>query len=157
MAASRSHPARKGAPGRKTSGRPTQIFVSYARKDSAHARQVADALRAAGFEPWLEEQQVNPGENWPQAIGNAIEKSDGIVLLVSKAFLASPRLVEEWNYAIGSRRHAGRVIPIVAPGTPDDSIPWILKRLPHVKAGSDWKRTGRRAASELLRQIEEAD
>lgn len=152
MAASRSH-ARRSTSSKKASSRPSKIFISYATKDKASAHQIAEELRSAGFDPWLDAQQVQPGENWSQAIGNALEKSDAIVLLVSKAFLQSPRLIEEWNFAIGSKKHAGRVLPIVAPGTPVASIPWILKHLQHLKAGTDWKRTGRRAA-DLLREIE---
>jgi hypothetical protein len=141
------------AASKRASSRPIRVFISYAHKDSKQARLIAEGLRSGGTEPWLDLQELNPGENWPQAIGNAIEKSDAIVLLITAAFLRSPRF-EEWNYAIGSKKHAGRVLPIIAPGTPDDSLPWILKRVHHLKAGSDWKRTGRRAA-DLLRQLDE--
>ena len=151
MAAARS-PARR-SPSAKKASRSRHVFLSYASQDKEPAHQVANELRNAGFEPWLDEQQLQPGENWSQAIGHALETSDAIVLIVSKAFLKSPRLIEEWNFAIGSKKHAGRVLPIVAPDAPDESVPWILKRLRHVKAGSDWRRTGRRAA-DLLREIE---
>jgi adenylate cyclase len=32
------------------------VFVSYARPDERHAHQVADALRAAGYQVWRDDQ-----------------------------------------------------------------------------------------------------
>jgi hypothetical protein len=101
--------------------------------------------------PWLAENEVGPGDNIPRAIGNALETSDAIVVPVSKRSLQSSSCRGEWEFAISSPRHANRVVPVLTPGTPLDDVPWILKRLRHVK-GSQWGASIREAAN-ILRSL----
>ena len=45
-----------------------KIFISYARVDEQAVRQIYDALKTAGHEPWLDVEDILPGENWHRAI-----------------------------------------------------------------------------------------
>ena len=128
---------------------PPQVFISYAREDARLAQRLADQLRAKGFEPWLDVEEVQAGENWARAAGRALESSDVIIALVSKNFSRSPRTQREWDFAIGSRKHAGRVLPVLTPGTPVDAVPWIAKHIQHVKADADWEKTSDRVVEAL--------
>ena len=53
-----------------------QVFVAYGKEDVAIVRGVCDALEAVGFNPWMDERKLLPGQNWPRAIESAIETSD---------------------------------------------------------------------------------
>jgi hypothetical protein len=53
-----------------------RIFLAYAKEDAAKVRKLYAALQQAGFEPWMDEQKLLPGQNWPRAIERAIELSD---------------------------------------------------------------------------------
>jgi hypothetical protein len=53
-----------------------QVFVAYGKEDAPLVRRVCDALEAVGFNPWLDERKLVPGQNWPRAIESAIETSD---------------------------------------------------------------------------------
>jgi hypothetical protein len=99
--------------------------------------------------PWPPEEGVEPGENPGKALGQALETSDSIVVLFSKNSLRSPWVRWEWEYALGSHKHAGRVIPVLTPGTQMASVPWILKHIQHVPASSDWRRTTKAVISAL--------
>ncbi len=57
------------------SGR-TRVFLAYAEYDRAEVRRLYKALRAAGFDAWMDEEKLLPGQNWPRAIERAIETSD---------------------------------------------------------------------------------
>lgn len=57
------------------SGR-VRVFLAYAQEDSAAARKLYRDLQDAGFEPWLDQEKLLPGQNWPRAIERAIEISD---------------------------------------------------------------------------------
>ena len=105
--------------------------------------------------PWLDVEELQPGENWPRAIGEAIEAADAIVVLISKAFLRSPHTRQEWDFALGSKKHAGRVLPVLMPKTPPEAVPWILKHIQHLKSGPDWEKTSQRVA-QALRQLKRA-
>ena len=53
-----------------------QVFVAHVKEDVGHARGLCDALEEAGFNPWMDERKLLPGQNWPRAIEAAIETSD---------------------------------------------------------------------------------
>jgi hypothetical protein len=53
-----------------------QVFVAHGKEDTETVRRLCDALEAVGFEPWLDERKLVPGQNWPRAIEAAIETSD---------------------------------------------------------------------------------
>lgn len=53
-----------------------QVFVAYGKEDAPEVRRLCDALAAAGFDPWMDERKLIPGQNWPRAIESAIETSD---------------------------------------------------------------------------------
>jgi hypothetical protein len=53
-----------------------RVFIGYASEDLARVRRLARELRAAGMRPWLDREQLLPGQNWPRAIERAIESAD---------------------------------------------------------------------------------
>jgi TIR domain len=62
----------------------TQVFISYAKEDRPEARKLYKALKDHGLEPWMDEQNLLPGQNWPRAIERAIEVSDYVVMCFSR-------------------------------------------------------------------------
>jgi TIR domain. len=64
-----------------------KIFIAYVQEDHAYARRLYDALKASGFEPWLDRKKLLPGQNWPRAIERAIEVSDFFVACLSRRAL----------------------------------------------------------------------
>jgi hypothetical protein len=65
------------------SGR-TQVFIAYAKEDRAEARKLYRALKNHGLEPWMDERNLLPGQNWPRAIERAIEVSDYVLMCFSR-------------------------------------------------------------------------
>jgi hypothetical protein len=53
-----------------------RVFLAYAEEDRTEVRKLYRALREAGFEPWMDQEKLLPGQNWPRAIERAIELSD---------------------------------------------------------------------------------
>jgi hypothetical protein len=53
-----------------------QVFIAYGKEDTEMVRRLCDALAAVGFNPWIDERKLVPGQNWPRAIESAIETSD---------------------------------------------------------------------------------
>lgn len=60
-----------------------RVFVAYAHEDAAKAGRIYAALEAAGFDPWMDERKLLPGQNWGRAIRNALETSDFVVCCFS--------------------------------------------------------------------------
>jgi hypothetical protein len=60
-----------------------QVFLAYSKEDAETVRRLCDALEAVGFNPWMDERKLVPGQNWPRAIESAIETSDFFVACYS--------------------------------------------------------------------------
>lgn len=60
------------------------IFIIYAREDLEAAREIASALKKHGFNPWLDVDEITPGQIWQKAVINALERSALAIVLVSK-------------------------------------------------------------------------
>lgn len=52
-----------------------QVFLAYAEEDRPTVRRLYAALQQAGFEPWMDQEKLLPGQNWPRAIERAIDLS----------------------------------------------------------------------------------
>jgi len=60
------------------------VFISYAKEDVEHARKLYADLKGTGFDVWLDEEILRPGQNWRIAINDAIRKSRFFIALLSK-------------------------------------------------------------------------
>ena len=60
-----------------------RIFISYQREDETQAKELYHNLAAHGFHPWMDVEDLHPGENWRLAIEKAISKSDFFLALFS--------------------------------------------------------------------------
>jgi hypothetical protein len=61
-----------------------QVFIAYAKEDRAEARKLYRELKNQDLEPWMDEEKLLPGQNWPRAIERAIEVSDYVLMCFSR-------------------------------------------------------------------------
>ena len=61
-----------------------QVFISYSSKDSKPARAICSALESRGLSCWISSRDVGPGENFMDAIVNAIGVAKVMVLVFSE-------------------------------------------------------------------------
>ena len=61
----------------------TRVFIAYAREDRTEARKLYRALKSEGLQPWMDEHDLLPGQNWARAIERAVELSDYVVACFS--------------------------------------------------------------------------
>lgn len=62
-----------------------RVFLSHASPDKPLVRRIAQALRVAGHEPWLDEEQILTGESIPAAVERGLREADFVVVCLSKA------------------------------------------------------------------------
>jgi hypothetical protein len=60
-----------------------QIFLSYAREDEEQVKKLYQKLSDAGFKPWMDTQDLLPGEIWKSRIPQAIRESDFFLACLS--------------------------------------------------------------------------
>jgi len=60
-----------------------QVFISYCREDLGIAKKLYVDLKNAGLEPWLDTEDLLPGQLWKTAIDKAIRESSYFLVLLS--------------------------------------------------------------------------
>jgi hypothetical protein len=65
-----------------------RVFISYASEDADQARRLWDGLDRAGFETWLDKVRLEGGDRWDPTIEQAIDQSDYVLVLQSRALVA---------------------------------------------------------------------
>ena len=63
-----------------------RVFISYAREDAALASKVFDALQKAYFEPWLDQESLQGGDDWNKRIEADLDASDFVLVLYTPEF-----------------------------------------------------------------------
>lgn len=128
------------------------MFISYALPEKEWAKELASRLSDAGLEAWYVDQELLPGDNWQLRIGQALEEADAMIVLLSPDWANSRFARHEIQYALGSPKFKGRLIPVVV--RPTKKIPWILRRLQSLKG--DPSNVSRRIVRILKDQTEGA-
>jgi formylglycine-generating enzyme required for sulfatase activity len=75
-----------------------RIFISYQRESADLAGRLRDALAAAGFEIWLDTDQIRHTTRWSMAVDLALRYADRLVVLLTDAAMASAEVFNEWFY-----------------------------------------------------------
>lgn len=64
--------------------KPLKIFLCHALEDKARALDLYQKLKKLGAAPWLDSEEILPGQEWNFEINKALEESDVILLCLSK-------------------------------------------------------------------------
>lgn len=59
------------------------IFMCHASDDKPVVRQLYQRLQYAGFNPWLDEEDLLPGQDWQKEIGKAVRAADVVLVCLS--------------------------------------------------------------------------
>jgi len=114
------------------------ILISYASEDLEAASRLADGLRAAGLEVWLDKNALQMGDDWARSIRRGIERCSLFLPVISQRSLSEENrrryFWREWNdaddFARGMAPGEAFVIPIVIDDTRIDrvSLPGSFQR-----------------------------
>jgi hypothetical protein len=124
------------------------IFISYASKDRAAAHTICDALEHRGFDCWIADRDIGPGENFQVSIVHAI-RSAKVMILVFSANAANSEEIKKEVVLAGQSRLV--VIPVrVEDVTPDEAFAYEMATRQWIDLFGDWEQSVQR----LVRQLE---
>jgi WD40 repeat protein len=87
------------------------IFISYTRKDgAAFAAKLYSDLEEAGFTPWMDRTQLDPGVSWATEIESAIDRCAKMITILSVGYIDSNICRAEHMRALRKRKP---VIPLL--------------------------------------------
>ena len=86
------------------------IFVSYSSKDRPFAIGLVKELQNLGANIWIDQLGIGLGENWDNAIEEALEKSETFMLILSPTSVESQNVQDEVSIAINTNK---KMVPIL--------------------------------------------
>jgi hypothetical protein len=110
-------------------GNVMKVFVSHRHRDSAWAKSLVKQLQARGFEVWLDESKLCPGDDWAEQIRQAVRDSDTVVSVIG-GHQPSPNVLVEMGMALAQGK---RVLPIVIDTETDISMLSEFARLQSIR------------------------
>jgi tetratricopeptide (TPR) repeat protein len=138
-------PIRDGVAG--PTGMAASIFISYASKDRAAAHTICDALEHRGFDCWIADRDIGPGENFQVSIVHAI-RSAKVMILVFSANAANSEEIKKEVVLAGQSRLV--VIPVrVEDVTPDEAFAYEMATRQWVDLFDDWEQSIQRLVHQL--------
>ena len=118
-----------------------RIFIAYVGEDLRAVRRLYRNLKDCGYHPWLDKENLLPGQNWPRAIERAIEVSDFFLACFSKRSVSKRGVFQsELRYALDcAQRMPFDDIFFIPVRLDDCSLPdRISRRLQNVDLFGNW-------------------
>jgi TIR domain/Putative adhesin len=109
-------------------------FFSYSRDDSEFALRLAEDLKAAGANVWLDQLDIAPGQRWARAVQDALNSSPRMLVILSPSSVNSTHVEDEVNFALEEHK---TVIPIFYQ---DCKVPFQLRPFQYVDFRTDYVR-----------------
>ena len=80
---------------------PLRIFLCHSSGDKPEVRNLYQRLSSDGFDPWLDEEKLLPGQEWEVEIPKAVKTSDVVIVCLShKAINKSGYVQKEIKFAL---------------------------------------------------------
>jgi hypothetical protein len=113
-----------------TSQPPTaKVFISYSRKDSTFADRLETAMKARGFEVFIDRHGISALEEWWKRIETLLTKADTVVFVLSPDSVASKFALREVDFAASLNK---RFAPIVYRRVDKEAVPEALAKLNYI-------------------------
>ncbi len=107
------------------------IFLSHASQDKPAVRRLSQRLKADGFDPWLDEERILPGQDWNLEIEKAMRLSGAILLCFSALSVAKEGYIQrEYKRAMQYQEEKPEGTIFVIPVRLDDcAMPHFIQEL----------------------------
>jgi hypothetical protein len=114
------------------------VFVSHRGADAEPARLLAEEIRAAGHEVWLDEWKIDIGDSIVGRIDEGLSQASHVVLCYSSAAGAPAWMNIEWHSTLARQldNHGVKLLPVRLTG---GEPPAILADIKYADLLTDWK------------------
>lgn len=132
-----------------------RVFIAYVDEDRGAALRLAGDLAAAGVDAWIDQRRLLPGQNWPRAIEEAIERADFFIGCFSTRSVGKRGMFQsEIRYALDCARRLPLDDAFVIPARLDDcAVPKRIARESHwIDLFPDWERGTARVRAFIRQQ-----
>lgn len=75
--------------------KPLEIFLCHSSNDKPKVRELHRRLYKDGFKPWLDEENLLPGQDWQLEIPKAVRRSDVVIVCLSKGSITKSGYIQK--------------------------------------------------------------
>jgi len=110
---------------------PLRIFLCHSSGDKPEVRKLYQRLSSDGFDPWLDEEKLLPGQEWKVEIARAVKNSDVVIVCLShKAINKAGYVQKEIKYALDeAEKQPGGTIFLIPLKFEECDVPERLQHL----------------------------
>lgn len=133
---------------RRTANKKQKVFISHSSINKAYAKRIAVELAQHGHNPWLDEWEIDAGQNIPSEISKGLQRATAVVVLLSSHAVKSKWVESEWQTKYWDELKDGkvRVIPALIENC---RIPVLLK----TKKYADFRHSFESGIDDLLNAL----
>lgn len=123
-----------------------KIFISYSHKDKEFVDKLSNDLREAGFNLWVDVEQLLPGTEWSKEINRVLSEIEVLLYIASRNSVDSMWMNIELGHIIENQK---LVIPIIIDNYSTENLPKEIRNFQWL----DLRRNYREGIKELIRTI----
>ena len=105
---------------------PKEVFLSHSGLDREFAEKIVELLRRLGVPVWHGPSSIRGSQQWHDEIGDALERCDWFVILLSPNSMRSKWVKRELVFALDEDRYEKYFIPIVIRAGNYRKFSWAL-------------------------------
>ncbi|MFL6211397.1 MAG: toll/interleukin-1 receptor domain-containing protein [Pyrinomonadaceae bacterium] len=125
-----------------------KVFISHRTVDMLEAIRLAEAIRSAGHNVWLDDWEIAVGDNIVERINKGLNDADYVALCLSAHGVMSKWISQEWMTTLARQLNSESVklLPVRLTG---DDLPAILAGIRYADLAASWSK----GLSSLLKAI----
>jgi pSer/pThr/pTyr-binding forkhead associated (FHA) protein len=115
------------------------LFISHSSRDIEMARKISQTLRRNNIQTWLDDEQIDIGENWNNVISRAIKESWGALILISRHSLASLQCIgERQSFERAYQKREKQIYFLLLEDIPPDELPYTVPVIQYTNLAADF-------------------
>lgn len=126
----------------------SRIFISHAKRDIESVLRLAEDLKRAGLDVWLDEWDITVGQNIAHTVQKGLNEATYLAVWLTRSSVESGWVEREWQSKYGSEIATGSIIILPLLGE-DCKIPLLLAD----KKYADFRGDYTKGLAELLRVV----
>lgn len=127
-----------------------KVFLSHSSADADLARRLALDLESANVDVWLDQWELGVGEEIEQSIEQGVDESEFVIVLLTRASVASEWVDREWRRKVHDEAQSERLAVVPVRGEPCE-IPDFLAQRSHADVSGGSYPLGFKRLLEILR------
>jgi hypothetical protein len=119
---------------------PKEVFLSYSSLDWEIAEKIVELLRRHGVPVWYGPSSIRGAQQWHDEIGDALERCDWFVILVSPNSMKSKWVRRELYFALDEDQYEKSIVPVVIRAGNYRKVSWSFRSYQLVDFTEDFEK-----------------